>query len=77
MSAARNAHGCAQRAQMPLSGVTGEAMRDILSGTTHALLYAAALMALMLASAGAELFQLRSIGERLSLIHISEPTRLL
>lgn len=65
MSAARNAHGCAQRAQMPLSGVTGEAMRDILSGTTHALLYAAALMALMLASAGAELFQLRSIGERI------------
>lgn len=65
MSAARNAHGCARRAQMPLSGVTGEAMRDILSGTTHALLYAAALMALMLASAGAELFQLRSIGERI------------
>lgn len=65
MSAVRNGHGRAQRAQMRLRGVTGEAMRDILSGTTHALLYAAALMAIMFAAAGAELLQLRSIGERI------------
>lgn len=65
MSAARNAHGSKHQTEMRLRGVAGEAVRDILSGTTHALLCMVALMAIMVAAAGAELFQLRSIGDRI------------
>lgn len=65
MSAARNAHGSNPRTEMRLLGIAGEAARDILSGTTHALLYTVTLMAIMIAAAGAELFQLHSIEQRI------------
>ena len=62
---ARNAHDSGQRSKMQLLGASGEAVRDILSGTTHALLYAVALMTIMVTAAGAELFELRSINDRI------------